>query len=57
MLQKMYPGKSEAEISRMIALNEGIKAARVQKLLENIEGEAGMLQKELESYLENIVKI
>ena len=57
VLQKMYPGKSEAEISRMIAFNEGIKAARVQKLLENIEEEAGMLQKELESYLENIVKI
>ena len=49
VLQKMYPGKSEAEIS--------LKAARVQKLLENIEGEAGMLQKELESSRENIVKI
>ena len=38
-LKKMYPGKTEAEISRMIALNEGIKAARMQKLLESIEDE------------------
>ena len=56
-LKKMYPGKTEAEISRMIALNEGIKATRMQKLLESIEDEAGIMQKELESYLDNIVKI
>ena len=41
----------------MIALNEGIKAARMQKLLESIEDEVGIMQKELESYLDNIVKI
>ena len=56
-LQKMYPGKSEAEISRMIALNEGIRAARVQKMIEDIGEETGILQKELESYLDNIEKI
>lgn len=50
-LQRMYPGKTEAEISRMIALNEGIRASRLQKQLERLEKEAGMLQKELESYL------
>ncbi len=53
-LQKMYPWKNEAEISRMIALNEGIKAARLQKQLEDIGAEAGVLEKELESYLDNI---
>ena len=56
-LQKMYPGKSKAEIGRMIALNEGIRAARLQRELESIEKELGMLKKELESYLDNIVKI
>ena len=57
VLQKMYPGKSEAEISRMIALNEGIRAARAQKIIEDIGEETGILQKELESYLDNIEKI
>ena len=41
----------------MIALNEGIRAARLQRELESIEKELGMLKKELESYLDNIVKI
>lgn len=50
-LQKKYPGKQEAEIGRMIALNEGIKAARCQKRIESIEKEIAMLKNELESYL------
>lgn len=50
-LQRMYPGKTEAEIGRMIALNEGIKAARLQKKLESMGREVEMLQKELDSYL------
>ncbi len=53
-LQKIYPGKTEAEISRMIALNEGIKAARMQRQLEDIRRESEEMQKELESYLDNM---
>ncbi len=56
-LQMKFPGKTEAEIARMLALNERVRAARLQKQVEDLEKELETLHKELESYLENIVKI
>lgn len=54
-LQRIHPEKTEAEIGKLIALNEGIKVMRLQKELDSIRMETESLRKALESYLEKIV--
>lgn len=54
-LHMKFPGKTETEIGRIVALNEGLKVVKLQKEIESLRKEIEGMGKELKSYLEKIV--